>query len=214
MKRIALAAALLSALPFAALMLASGSATRTAEAHCEVPCGIFADQRRFEAMLEDTATIRKAMDEINALAGKSDAQSQNQLIRWVNTKEDHAKHTQHTIAQYFMAQRIKPSQATYVDRLKASHAVMTAAMKCKQTVDVAAADKLKAAILAFHKVYEPNAGKGHGHGHEHGDGHGHDHDGKGAGKGGGKRDGSGGRKGAGQGDGSGAGVGHRHKKDK
>ena len=48
---------------------------RSADAHCEVPCGIFADQMRFEAMLEDTTTIRKAMVQISELAGKSDAQS-------------------------------------------------------------------------------------------------------------------------------------------
>ena len=73
-------------------------------------------------MLEDTSTIRKAMVQINELADKTDAQSQNQLIRWVNTKEDHAKDIQHTIAQYFMAQRIKTSQDTYVDRLTSAHA--------------------------------------------------------------------------------------------
>ena len=168
MKRFVLAGLVLAVLPLAGMFLMPGTSTPTAEAHCEVPCGIFADQRRFEQMLEDTATIRKAMVQIGELAGKGDAQSQNQLVRWVNTKEDHAKHIQHTIAQYFMAQRIKTSQATYVDRLKTSHAVMQAAMKSKQTVDVAAADKLKASILAFHKVYEPNAGKkGAEHGHDH-----------------------------------------------
>jgi nickel superoxide dismutase len=129
------------------------SSTRLAEGHCEVPCGIFADQMRFEKMLEDTATMKKAMGQIVALAGKTDAQSLNQAVRWINTKEDHAKETQHTIAQYFMAQRIKPSQEDYVKRLTTAHAVMTAAMKCKQTTDEAEADKLKEAILAYHKVY-------------------------------------------------------------
>ena len=27
--------------------------------HCQVPCGIYADQHRFEQMLEDQATIEK-----------------------------------------------------------------------------------------------------------------------------------------------------------
>jgi nickel superoxide dismutase len=137
----------------ALLMLVLGG-SRIADAHCEVPCGIYADQMRFEMMLEDTTTIRKAMVQINELAGKTDGQSVNQRVRWVTNKESHAKHTMEVIAQYFMAQRIKPSQATYVARLKTSHAVMQAAMKCKQTVDPANADALKAAILAFHKVYE------------------------------------------------------------
>ena len=32
--------------------------------HCEVPCGIYSDQMRFEQMLEDTATIAKSIDNI------------------------------------------------------------------------------------------------------------------------------------------------------
>ncbi len=156
-----------------ALCLLPLAGSRVAEAHCEVPCGIYADQRRFEQMLEDTATIHKAMDQIAALAGKTDAQSANQLVRWVNTKEQHATSTQGIIAQYFMTQRIKGSQETYVARLTSAHAVMTLAMKCKQTTDTANADKLKAAIVHFHKVYEPKKGaakkadSGHGHDHDH-----------------------------------------------
>ncbi|MDA1194525.1 MAG: superoxide dismutase [Ni] [Planctomycetota bacterium] len=161
MQRLVLPILLLCFLPLAEL--------RVADAHCEVPCGIFADQRRFEEMLEDTATMKKAMEQVGALAGKSDVQSLNQLVRWVTTKEEHAKNTQHVIAQYFMAQRIKPEQSDYVARLTAAHAIITQAMKCKQSADPAEADKLKAAIIHFHGVYEPDAKKaepGHGHGHK------------------------------------------------
>ncbi len=169
MQRIALTALVLCLLPLAG--------SRTADAHCEVPCGIYADQARFERMIEDAATIKRAQGQMAQLAGKTDAQSVNQMVRWVKTKEEHATNTQHVIAQYFMTQRIKPTQKTYVERLKSSHAVMVAAMKCKQSADTSTAEALKAAIIAFHKIYEPNAGKkkdgdkgGHGHGH------GHDHD--------------------------------------
>ncbi len=161
MTRFALAAAVFCFLPF--------SDMRIADAHCEVPCGIYADQQRFEQMLEDTATMKKAMEEIEKLAGTTDAQSLNQAVRWVNTKETHATNTQHIIAQYFMTQRIKTSQSDYVQRLTTAHAVMTAAMKCKQSVDTKNADALKAAIIAFHKVYagEQKAdAKGHGHDHK------------------------------------------------
>ncbi len=127
---------------------------RIVSAHCEVPCGIYDDQLRFEQMLEDTETIHKAMDQINSMAGKHDALDLNQMIRWVSTKEQHATHTQHIVAQYFMTQRIKPADQQYVDRLKSAHAVMQAAMKCKQTTDPANAEALKKAIMHFHKVYE------------------------------------------------------------
>ena len=105
-------------------------------------------------MLEDTKTIHKAMDKVNELAAATDAQSRNQLARWVANKETHATKIQHTIAQYFLAQRIKSSTPKYVDQLKAAHAVIVTAMKCKQTVDSKQAEGLKAAILALHKAYE------------------------------------------------------------
>ncbi len=158
MTRFLLAAAVFCLLPF--------STAKVADAHCQVPCGIFTDQLRFEKMLEDTSTMKKAMIQLGQLAGKTDAQSLNQAVRWINTKEDHAKDVQKVIAEYFMAQRIKTSQKDYVQRLTSAHAVMTAAMKCKQTTDPANADRLKELILAFHKVYEPNA-KAHGHSHDH-----------------------------------------------
>ena len=98
------------------LMVTLGVQNRAA-AHCEVPCGIYGDQERFVAMLEDTKTIKKAMEQINALAGKADAQSHNQLARWVANKESHAVRIQHTIGQYFMAQRIKPGKPKYIEQL-------------------------------------------------------------------------------------------------
>jgi len=127
---------------------------RAADAHCEVPCGIYGDQMRFEGMLEDTTTIKKAMAQVNELASKSDAQSKNQLVRWVTNKESHAENIQHVIARYFMAQRIKMDDPKYVEKLTAAHAVIVHAMKCKQTIDTTQADNLKAAIMAFHKAYE------------------------------------------------------------
>lgn len=139
--------------------LVSCLTTTAAMAHCEVPCGIYADQLRFEQMLEDCTTITKAMQQTNELAEKTDALSHNQLARWVNTKESHATNTQHVIAQYFMTQRIKPGsdaagQDAYVKKLTAAHAVMRAAMKCKQTVDLANAKTLQTAILDFYRAYE------------------------------------------------------------
>ena len=132
---------------------------RTLQAHCEVPCGIYADQHRFEQMLEDQTTIAKAIVQINELAEKDDALSQNQLVRWVNTKETHAVNTQHIVAQYFLTQRIKPgndaaSHKVYVQRLVAAHTVIVAAMKCKQTVDPANAEALEKAILDLYRAYE------------------------------------------------------------
>ena len=122
--------------------------------HCQVPCGIFADQHRFEQMLEDQTTIEKASRLINELSDKKDALSANQLTRWVATKEDHANAIQKTIADYFMAQRIKSTSSNYTEQLTKAHAVMVSAMKSKQSIDKESAETLKNAILAFHKAYE------------------------------------------------------------
>ena len=122
--------------------------------HCQVPCGVYGDTARFTQMLEDQTTIAKAIDQINDLADKKDAQSANQLARWVSTKEDHANKIQKIIAEYFLTQRIKSSSDKYDTLLKGAHAVMVAAMKCKQGVDAKNADSLKSAIESFQSVYE------------------------------------------------------------
>jgi nickel superoxide dismutase len=134
-------------------LLVLGS-VRYADAHCEVPCGIYADEQRFLAMLEDQTTIAKAMVNINEMAGKTDALSVNQCARWVATKEAHATNTQHVIAQYFMTQRLKADNENYVKQLTAAHAVLVAAMKCKQNVDAEVAASLEKAILDFYRAYE------------------------------------------------------------
>jgi nickel superoxide dismutase len=131
--------------------------------HCEVPCGIYADQHRFEEMLEDTATITKAIDQINELAAKNDGQSVNQAVRWVTTKEAHATNTQHIVSQYFLTQRIKADKPRYADQLASAHGVMVAAMKCKQGTNPESGAALKAAILKLHKAYTGEDHKPHTH---------------------------------------------------
>ena len=126
----------------------------TSFGHCQVPCGVYGDTARFTQMLEDQTTIAKAIVQINDLADKKDAQSANQLSRWVATKEDHASKIQKIIAEYFLTQRIKSSSDKYDALLKGAHAVMVAAMKCKQGVDAKNGDSLKSAIESFQSVYE------------------------------------------------------------
>jgi nickel superoxide dismutase len=123
-------------------------------AHCEVPCGIYDDGARFKGMMEDQDTIAKAINGIVASADTNDATGHNQLARWVATKESHATNIQHTIAQYFMTQRIKSADPKYVEKLTAAHAVMVAAMKCKQAAEPDTAEALGTAIHDFQHAYE------------------------------------------------------------
>jgi len=129
--------------------------TSIAFAHCQVPCGIYGDQQRFQQMLEDEHTISKAQSMMEELTdGEIDAQAVNQMVRWTTTKEEHATKIQNTIAAYFMAQRIKPDSEGYVKKLTAAHKVMVAAMKCKQSVDPATAEALEKSILDLYRAYE------------------------------------------------------------
>ena len=142
-------------LPFAfAALLLLGFAGQ-AQAHCQVPCGIYDDHARIHAMLEDATTIEKALSEMKGLVGKTDAQSFNQAARWVATKEQHATHIQEVVAVYFMTQRVKPGEKDTAAQLAALHEVMVWAMKTKQSVDPANVTKLRAAITKLETWWPP-----------------------------------------------------------
>ena len=127
--------------------------------HCQVPCGIYTDQLRFEQMLEDTKTIAKSIASVETIAqamknGDHSPTNFNQMTRWINTKEDHASKIQKTIADYFLTQRIKESNQDYTSQLITAHKVMVAAMKCKQDANPATAEALKKAIFDLYRAYE------------------------------------------------------------
>lgn len=128
-------------------------------AHCEIPCGIYGDEGRFAALLEDVDTIEKSMNEIDKLSGESE-KNDNQIVRWVINKEHHADHIRDVVAQYFLAQRITEPAAddaaamkAYTDKLVALHKIIRTAMKCKQTTDPANAQTLRDLVLAFQEMY-------------------------------------------------------------
>lgn len=135
-------------------LIASALLCSTVFAHCQVPCGIYGDQLRFEKLLEDTKTIAKSQDQMNQLFDAENPQDVQQFVRWVTTKEEHASSIQAVIADYFLAQRIKSDSPRYTDQLKAAHAVTVAAMKCKQSTDAATASALEKAIHNLYRAYE------------------------------------------------------------
>ena len=126
------------------------------QAHCQIPCGIYDDAARVVEMLESAATVEKSMKLIGELAGKNDAQSQNQLVRWVVNKEEHAQMIISTISDYFLTQRVKASQDDYAERLQKHHSVIVAAMKAKQNSDMQMAMDLKDAINGIAPYYPDN----------------------------------------------------------
>lgn len=136
------------------LCFAAAVLPQKAQAHCQIPCGIYDDHARVQAMLEDATTVKKAMTMLSELSGKTDAQSQNQIVRWVSNKESHAQKIIATISDYYLTQRVKPDQADYAERLAKHHAVIIAAMKAKQNADGSYADALTESIEAL-KAYYP-----------------------------------------------------------
>ena len=105
-------------------------------AHCQVPCGIYDDALRIVQIKEDFKTIRKTMDQISQLSEKTDPLSNNQLTRWVITKEQHATNIQKIVSEYFLTQRVKTDESQkYIEQTTTLHQILVAAMKCKQTVD-------------------------------------------------------------------------------
>lgn len=141
----------------AAVSVLSFSAAPRADAHCQVPCGIYSDDTVLTDLHTHQHTIAKAMEEINTLS-KDAGKNANQLTRWVMNKEEHATKIQDTMCQYFLAQRLKLDEMesdkdAYLKKVVLAHKIIVLAMKCKQTTDAANAKALHDAIDAFTKAY-------------------------------------------------------------
>ncbi len=121
-------------------------------AHCEIPCGIYDDELRANLIYEHTVTIEKSMKKIAELS-KQNPVNYNQLVRWVSNKEEHATIIQHTVSQYFMTQRIRPDAEKYTDKLSVLHKMLQAAMKCKQSIDLANVQTLRSRLKEFEILY-------------------------------------------------------------
>ena len=73
------------------------------QAHCQIPCGIYDDKNQFDDLFQHVQTIEKSVKQL-----LSENLNQNQTVRWVTNKEDHATMIQDVMNHYFLSQRIKP----------------------------------------------------------------------------------------------------------
>lgn len=121
--------------------------------HCQIPCGIYDDPMRIKMMLEDAKTVEKSINEIKKLEKKQNAQSMNQMVRWVVNKENHADKIIEVLTDYFLTQRIKSTDKTYMDQLKQMEIIVKLCVKAKQQVDLSISSQLYSAIEAFGKYY-------------------------------------------------------------
>jgi nickel superoxide dismutase len=141
-----------------ALLVAATLGT-LAYSHCQIPCGIYDDETRFNSIAENITTIEKSMKEIVSLSA-AQKPDMNQIVRWVNNKDHHADELSETVTYYFMAQRVKlpaegdmKAQQDYIKKLTLLHHMLVYAMKAKQTTDLDNIVKLRATLAAFHDVY-------------------------------------------------------------
>ncbi len=148
-KKLILVSILLSAIVFGSL----------AYSHCQIPCGIYDDEARFNMIAEHITTVEKSMKLIESLSSQKNP-NMNQVIRWVNNKEKHADEISHIVTYYFMAQRVKlpakdntKAYSEYVKKLTLLHEMLIYAMKTKQTTDLDNVEKLRSLLDEFHKVY-------------------------------------------------------------
>lgn len=152
-------------LVLAVILLMAAVVTPVVYSHCQVPCGIYDDPARFTMIAEDCATIEKAMKSIAELSADPKANI-NQLVRWVNTKEQHAENIADIVSFYFLSQRVAPvgrasgaSYDKYIKQLTLLHEMLVTSMKCKQTTDLANVVKLRSLLTEFRSSYlgEPSA---------------------------------------------------------
>jgi len=142
--------------------------TALADAHCQIPCGIYNDELRVQLIEEHIGTIEKSMNQITTLSNEPVVNA-NQLVRWVDNKEAHAQEIQDIITAYFMAQRIKPKPASeadahkmYTHQLMLAHHILVHAMKAKQSTDLSQIEHLRSLVKKFRTAY---FGEEAGHGH-------------------------------------------------
>jgi nickel superoxide dismutase len=127
--------------------------------HCQIPCGIYGDPQRFDMIAENITTVEKSMKQIIELS-QENKPNMNQIVRWVQNKEEHADDIGHIVTFYFMAQRIKPvdrtngkAYAEYVKKLTLLHEMLVYSMKAKQTTDLSNVEKLRKLLAEFQSAY-------------------------------------------------------------
>lgn len=145
----------------------------TAHAHCQIPCGIYGDQRVFEELEENIQTVAKSMKTIVELS-VDPGKNINQLVRWVNNKDVHANKIMETVLNYFLAQRVKipetddaGAMSVYYRKLAILHQIVVHSMKAKQTTDLKNVEKLSALLGEFEDIYFTPEEKAHLKEHDH-----------------------------------------------
>lgn len=127
--------------------------------HCQIPCGIYDDERVFSELYEHVDTIHKAVDVLSVSPNLEDPLAMQQFVRWVTNKDDHASKIQSIMTDYFLSQRLSGAIKTntfnraYHNKLKSIHLIIFNSMKAKQTVSLDVVESLNQSIKSFESLY-------------------------------------------------------------
>ncbi|UCC86112.1 MAG: superoxide dismutase, Ni [Anaerolineales bacterium] len=123
-----------------------------AQAHCDIPCGIYDPITAQIAAL----TVVRMVDLMHDLAkshGEQDVAFQNSMSRYVASKEEHAEKAKHEI-RVIWGDYIKPNHLEKYPQLHSlTHKIMQLGSKSRQTADREAAVQFVEAINEFAEIF-------------------------------------------------------------
>ena len=142
-------------LTISSLLFTTLFTTTLLKAHCQVPCGIYGDELKFNELEQHIETIHKAGAQIRSISSKSplSAQEQQQIIRWTTNKEEHAQNIIDEVANYFLAQRIAIEADHYEEKIELLHHIIVYAMKSKQSTESEPTQILSTKLSTLKKLY-------------------------------------------------------------
>ena len=128
--------------------------------HPQVPPRTHDDRALIGELRQACTTIRKAMrssKQLHASSLGSELLSLNQLVGWINTKEEHCDKIMALVSEDGLCQRVNPSNFTskmdYLEVLHMHNRAMQAATKAKQSMDEADCIVLEHAVEDLANMY-------------------------------------------------------------
>jgi len=123
-----------------------------AQAHCDIPCGIYDPSAAQIAALTVVRMIDLIAD-LESKGGAKDAAYYNSLSRYITVKEEHAEKAKHEI-RIIWGDYIKPQHIEkHPEVFELVHKIMQLGSKSRQTTDRETAVQLVEAINQFAEIF-------------------------------------------------------------
>lgn len=125
---------------------------KTADAHCDIPCGIYDPINAQIAALTVVRMVDLMQNAFN-LADKNSLEYINEITRLIMVKEEHAERVKHEV-RIIWGDTIKPADLKNFPNLNTLvHDIMTLASTCKHKVDRQAGVDLLNKVNEFASTY-------------------------------------------------------------